>query len=145
MRCHSRQRRHPALHADLDGPVHDRHDNPLADAVLIARATGDGGENELIDAGRLALRAPDVQLLDQVKADVDRAYPGGRLGLLDHEPLMGCIDGAPPERAHLRHPRAASRQSAFSASGASSRPAFQAMTATCCHVNPSQRGASGLA
>jgi hypothetical protein len=62
MRRDSRQRRDPALGADLVGAIDDWSENPLTHAVFVARATAGGGEHELVDAGWLALGAPCVQL-----------------------------------------------------------------------------------
>ena len=74
------------------------------DTVLVAWATAVGGEHELVDALGLALSPPRVQVIDQVEAQIDFADTGRRLGLLDDQPLMGRVDGAPSQRADLPHP-----------------------------------------
>jgi hypothetical protein len=84
--------------------IDDRHQDPLPHAVLVARTTAVRREHELVDAGRLALGARRVQLLDEIEAEVDLSQTGRRLGFLDDEPLMRRVDGAPPECAHLPHP-----------------------------------------
>ena len=58
------------------------------------------------DGRRPVSGPPDVQLIDQVEAQIDFADTGCRLALLDHEALVGCVDGPPPERADLTQPGA---------------------------------------
>jgi hypothetical protein len=63
--------RDPTSFADLVDSIHDRHQYALSHAVLVARTPAVGREHELVEGGWLALDAPRVQLLHQVKAEVD--------------------------------------------------------------------------
>jgi hypothetical protein len=59
-----RQRRKTAGGSDLVQPPDDRREDPLANAVLVPRAAGGGGEYERVDAVRRGLRPPAQQLVD---------------------------------------------------------------------------------